>query len=249
MDDFKLLIDFHKNAGHLGPGSSEDTEKALSLTNLNCDEPLKIADIGCGTGAQTLTLAKKCHGHITAVDLFPEFLETLTKRSDIEGLSDKITTLSSPMEDLPFSQNEFDLLWSEGAVYIMGFNEGITAWKDYIKSGGFLVVSEISWITDTRPDELTEYWQSQYPGIDTVSAKTEQLEKAGYKPTAHFIMPEKSWNQNYYGPMEDRFESFLKSHNYSEEAVSLVDAEKAEIDWFKKYSRYYSYVFYIAQKL
>mgnify|MGYP006308078833 FL=1 len=34
------------------------------------DHTLKVADIGCGTGGQTITLAKNLNGPIAAVDLF-----------------------------------------------------------------------------------------------------------------------------------------------------------------------------------
>ncbi|GAM56739.1 probable transcription regulator [Vibrio ishigakensis] len=48
------------------------------------------------------------------------------------------------MGDLPFEEDSFDVLWSEGAVYNIGFETGIRDWRKYLKSGGTLVVSELT---------------------------------------------------------------------------------------------------------
>ena len=80
MTELELIIDLHKNSDRQGPGSENDTLKALGFLNLPTDQHLKVADIGCGSGGQTLTLAKKIKGQITAVDLFPEFLDELNER-------------------------------------------------------------------------------------------------------------------------------------------------------------------------
>ena len=85
MKEFDLLVDLHKHMQRQGPGSPRVTEKAIELTGLMDRRELDIADIGCGTGGQTLSLASHLDGKITAVDIFPEFLEILTLVSS--GLS------------------------------------------------------------------------------------------------------------------------------------------------------------------
>ena len=49
-------------------------------------------------------------------------------------------------------------------------------------------------------------------------------------------------------PLENTFAGFLARNN-SDDAKSIVEAEQHEIALYKKYSAYYSYGFYIAQKL
>lgn len=110
MTEIELLIDLHINAERQGPGSNEDTLKALSFIDLDKNRPLKIADIGCGTGSQTITLAQNIAGTITAVDLFPEFLEELEKLAKSLSLTDKITTLQKSMDELPFEKEEYDII-------------------------------------------------------------------------------------------------------------------------------------------
>lgn len=249
MTEIELLVDFHKNAERQGPGSSFETIKALNLTGVDKNETLKIADIGCGSGSQTIALAQNTNGQITAVDLFPEFLEKLNSKAKKLGLNNKITTLKKSMEDLPFDNEEFDIIWSEGAIYNMGFKTGIKEWKNYIKKGGYLAVSEITWITNSRPDEIEEHWNNEYPEIDTASNKIKILEQNGFTPVGYFILPESSWIDNYYQPIEKRINDFLKKHHNSEIAKSIVDGEKEEIKKYKKYKNYFSYGFYIAKKI
>ena len=249
MTEIELLIDFHKDANRQGPGSALETMKALNLIGVNQKENLKIADIGCGSGAQTIVLVQNINGQITAVDLFPEFLVELDNKAKKLGLHHRIKTLKKSMEDLPFDNEEFDLIWSEGAIYIKGFETGIKEWKNYLKTGGYLAVSEITWITNSRPKEIEEYWNKEYPEIDTASNKIRILEANGYALFGYFILSQNSWIDNYYKPMEKRFSAFLEKHNYSEMVRNIVEEHKEEIRKYQKYKDYYSYGFYIAKKI
>ena len=116
MEDYQLLIDLHKSANRQGPGGDAESEKALNLAMIDRATPLKIADIGCGTGASTLLLARLLDAQITAVDFLQDFLEVLEVRSERMGLSKKVTTLCCSMDNLPFLNEEYDVIWSEGAT-------------------------------------------------------------------------------------------------------------------------------------
>lgn len=248
MTELELIIDLYKNSDRQGPGSKNDTLRALDLLNLPADHNLKVADIGCGSGGQTISLAKHLNGQITAVDLFPDFLDELNEKSQELGLTPKIVTLEKSMDDLPFKNEEFDLIWSEGAIYNIGFENGIKKWKDYLKVGGYLAVSEITWITQSRPKAIEEFWNSEYPEISTASNKIKQLEDSGYSLVAYFYLSQDSWIETYYKPLQARFNDFLSRHNNSELARKVVADYQAEIDLYLKFKDYFSYGFYIARK-
>lgn len=248
MTELELIIDLHKNSERQGPGSENDTLRALDLLNLSSGKSLKVADIGCGSGGQTISLAKNLNGQITAVDLFSEFLIELNEKSQKLGLTDKIVTLEKSMDDLPFKKNEFDLIWSEGAIYNIGFENGLKKWKDYLKVGGYLAVSEITWITHSRPKEIEEFWKAEYPEVDTASNKIRQLEKNGYSLVGYFYLSHDSWIETYYKPMQSRFKTFLKRNNNSKLAKKVVEDNQAEIEMYQKFKDYYSYGFYIARR-
>jgi len=248
MEDYTLLIDLHKHANRQGPGGDAETTKALDLCLVDRSAPLKIADIGCGTGASTLCLARQLNARITAVDFLQEFLEVLESRAKTEGLSDRISALLCSMDSLPFDDKEFDIIWSEGAIYNIGFKNGINAWKRYLKPGGLLVVSEITWITESRPAELQKHWDSEYPEMDVASSKIRSLEESGYSPIGYFVLPQHCWLDNYYRPMQNHFSDFLQRNGNSQEARAVIEAESREIELYEKYREYYSYGVYIAGK-
>ena len=72
------------------------------------------------------------------------------------------------MDNLTFDKNSFDVIWSEGAIYNIGFEKGLSLWRNYLKDNGYIAVSEISWLIDTRPEEIQQYWVNAYPEIYTI---------------------------------------------------------------------------------
>lgn len=248
MTELELIIDLHKDNWRQGPGGERETRLAMELAGLDAQRPVRVADIGCGTGAATLFLAEALNAEITAVDLFPEFLDVLNVRAQERGVADRISTLLGSMEELPFNDEEYDVIWSEGAVYNMGFEKGISYWQRFLKPGGILAVSEITWLTATRPAELEAYWKEEYPEVDTASAKLAILEGSGYMPAGYFFLPERCWSENYYAPLRDSFPSFLERNSESAEAPGIVEAEESEINLYERFKAFYSYGFYIGKK-
>lgn len=248
-DELELVLDFHLKADRQGPGSSQDTLRALSFVDLKQNPTIRIADIGCGAGAQTFDLANNLNAHIVAVDIFPEFLDELKLRLGIQKPNSKIEALESSMENLPFGEEELDMIWSEGAIYNMGFSAGIQEWKKFLKPGGYIAVSEITWLTHNRPKEIEDYWNTHYPEIDTASNKINVLEENGFMIKGYFPLGEDSWLNNYYLPMENRIDSFLEKHNHSDLARQFVEGEKEEIQKYKTFKDFYSYGFYIGKKI
>lgn len=249
MENLELLIDLHKNGDRQGPGGNCETERAITLASLDTSQRLRIADLGCGTGASTLCLANTLNAYITAVDFVPEFIEILRRKVEASSLSQRVHPTVGSMDKVTFAHNELDAIWSEGAVYNIGFEQGINNWRPFLKPKGILAVSEITWLTDRRPDEIQAYWTSQYPEIDTASSKLKILEEAGYSPMGYFVLPERCWLDNYYYPLQSRFDEFLSRHSHSDDAQALVEAEIQEIAVYKKFKAYFSYGFYIARKL
>ncbi len=250
MSELDLLVDLHLRNPRQGPGSDADTLHAFHLTGVDVNQPLAIADLGCGTGASSLCLASHLpHAHITAVDFLPEFLAELENRAGKAGLDSRITTCEASMDSLPLAEESLELIWSEGAVYNIGFERGIREWKRYLKPGGILVVSEITWLTSSRPDELQTFWDEQYPEIDTASGKISVLEQNGYVLKGYFPLSLQSWMDTYYRPLQAGFSDFLARQHQSIDAVEVVEAEKREMDLFQRHHEYVSYGVYVAEKL
>lgn len=245
--DFSFICDYFKLLERQGPGSPEVTRKALSfIENLPVDA--RMADLGCGTGTQTLELAINTTGHITALDLFPDFIEILDKRITERGLQNRMSTVVGTMAEPPFGEEELDLIWSEGAIYNIGFENGLRLWNKFLKPGGYVAVSEASWFTPTRPDEINNFWVEAYPEIDTIPNVIAKMERTGYIPVAHFILPTTCWTEHFYAPQPAAQEIYLASHAGNKLAEELVASQRYEESLYNKYKDYYGYVFYIGQK-
>ena len=248
MDDVQLLIDLHKPNPRLGPGSEATTRLALELSGLQGRPGLEVADLGCGTGASAITLAEHLDARITAVDLFPEFLDELKRRAEERGVQGRVTTVAASIDALSFEPESLDVIWSEGAIYNIGFEAGVVAWRPFLKPGGVLAVSEITWLTAERPAELQAHWEHEYPQIDLASGKLAVLERHGFTPIGYFPLPEACWLENYYRPLQARFPALLEHYAHSDAARACVEAEEREIALYERHRAHVSYGFYIARK-
>jgi ubiquinone/menaquinone biosynthesis C-methylase UbiE len=246
--DFNLICEYFSAIERQGPGSPEVTKKALSFID-NLTTESRIADLGCGTGGQTMVLAQNAPGQITGIDLFPAFTDLLIKNSRKQNFHGRIKGITGSMEDLPFQEEELDLIWCEGAIYNIGFERGLNEWRKFLKTGAYVAVSEISWFTAERPAEIEKFWMDAYPEIDTIPNKTAQLQKAGYIPTAIFVLPENCWTEHFYAPQVAAQEAFLKKHDGNKTAEELVANERCEAQLYQKYKAFYGYVFYIGKKV
>ena len=144
MDDLELLLDLHIGGERQGRGSDAATRSALALSGLTGRSGLAVADIGSGTGAATLVLAQDLDASVTAVDLLEPLLDVLGERARRAGIADRITTLAASMDALPFEPGSLDAIWSEGAIYNIGFEHGVRAWRSFLRPGGVLAVTEIA---------------------------------------------------------------------------------------------------------
>ena len=246
--DFSLICEYFSSLKRQGPGSPEITIKALSFID-NLNKESRIADIGCGTGGQTRVLAKHLEGMITGIDLFPNFIELFNAKAGELNLQDKLKGLVGSMDNLPFAKEELDLIWSEGAIYNIGFERGLKEWRAFLKPSGFMAVSEASWFTEERPAEIEEFWMDAYSGIDTIPNKLAQMQKAGYIPLASFILPENCWTEHFYAPQIAAQEAFLKKHAGNATAEAFIANQRHERQLYNKYKAYYGYVFYIGKKI
>jgi len=246
--DLNLICEYFSNMERQGPGSPEVTMKALSFVEKLTPES-KIADIGCGTGGQTMVLANNTPGQITGVDLFPTFIDMFNANRQKLNLQEKVVGVVGSMENLHFQDEELDLIWSEGSIYNIGFERGINDWRKFLKTGAFIAVSEASWFTDERPAEIEAFWANAYAEIDTIPHKVSQIQKAGYVPVATFVLPENCWTDHFYTPQRSVQEHFLKKHAGNKSAEDFIEYQRHEAALYNKYKEFYGYAFYIGKKL
>jgi len=246
--DFRLIREYFSSVERQGPGSPQVTVQALDFID-NLTESSRIADIGCGTGGQTMELAQKAMGKITAIDLSPEYIEKLNKKAKLTNLQDRVKGIVGSMENLPFRKDEFDLIWSEGAIYHIGFERGLKEWRRFLKKGGYIAVSENTWFTDERPEEIQEFWNKAYHEIDTIPNKVAQMQKNGYMTIATFILPENCWTEHFFPAFDAVQEIFLKKYAGNQAAENFIKHEQHVKELYYKYKAYFGLAFYIGKRI
>lgn len=243
-----IFFEIHKNLPREGPGDSESTIKALSFIP-KIPEDGKILDIACGPGMQTMDLAENTGASIEALDTHQPFIEVLKKKIIEAGLSDRVHTRNHSMFNLDYEEESVDLIWSEGAIYIMGFEQGLKEWRKFLKPGAFMAVTEVSWLKKEVSNEPQAFWGKHYPEIGRISKNIKIIEHSGYVPVAHFILPEETWWKFYYTPMIKRIEKLRKEHIGDPEWEMALEDELEEVELYKNYASEYGYVFYIMKKI
>ena len=241
-----IFFEIHQDLPREGPGDNASTRRALALLAHLPPQSL-IVDVGCGPGMQTLELARSTQGKIVAVDTHQPFLDKLRQRALAEGVLDRITPVRASMSSLDLKDQSVDVFWSEGAIYIMGFEQGLRAWQRFLKPGGYVAVTEATWLRADPPDDLAAFWAMGYPAMQTVEGNLDIIRAAGYREVSHFTLPPSAWWTNYYTPLEARIAMLRDKYRGDSEALQQLDTEELEIDLYRKYSDWYGYVFYIMQ--
>jgi SAM-dependent methyltransferase len=242
-----LFWEIYSDLPREGPGDDVSTRLAFSMCEGLPRAP-RVLDIGCGPGMQTLELARLCDGGITVVDTHKPFLDELRRRARAAGVEGRITPAEASMFDLPFEPASFDLIWCEGAAYIMGLEAAFTGWRPLLADGGYVALSEIRWLKSDPPAELADFW-TQYPGMGTVADASAIIARAGYAEIGHFTLPDASWWDDYYTPTEARLAMLEAKYSGTSVDLTLLAETRREVDLRRRYADYYGYVFFVARKL
>lgn len=90
----------------------------LAIQALQLPPGSRGLDAGCGIGLQVLLLleAVGSAGHVTGLDLSPEFLDYAKSIVEEAGLSEQASLQQGDVNNLPFGDDSFDWAWSANCV-------------------------------------------------------------------------------------------------------------------------------------
>lgn len=242
----KVFFEIHRNLPREGPGDSKSTRRAYRMLTGLPEKP-QVLDVGCGPGMQTIELAKISNAQITAVDNHQPYVDTLEKKATAEGVKEKISAKNSDMKNLDFKAKSFDVIWSEGAIYNIGFEKGLREWRRFLVDNGYFAVSELCWIDPKPPQEVKEFFKTEYPAMKTVKENLSIIFDVGYNLIGYFVLPESSWWSDYYLPISSKLPALKAKYSADEDALATIAHEELEIEIFRKYSKHYGYVFFVMQ--
>ena len=201
------------------------TRKAFRLTP-RMDKP-RILDIGCGSGISTLELARLGQGEIIGIDIDQAALDKFTAKIKEAGLADRIQAINCSMFDMDFADEIFDMIWSEGSIYAIGFERGLREWRRFLKPGGFMVVH----------DEQ-----------GNVKGKLKQISKCNYELIGYFILSEDTWWTEYFAPLEKLVAESRARYSDDPKVLEELRQAQKELDMFKKHPERNSSVCFVMKK-
>ena len=240
-DPVALLFDGMEK---LGPGGNAHTLHVLRL--LPKQQFRVVVDAGCGTGRQTLALAKELGTVVHAVDSSEPFLKDLVRRAREANVEQLVQGHCMDMKDIPQIFQGIDLLWSEGAAYNIGFPNALASWASAMAPHGFAVISELSWLKAQAPDAAREFFRSGYPDMQSVQHNLAVAERAGYKVLTTYTLPRQAWVDDYYDILAPRAKALL---DHPDPSVRDFAAETVrEIETFQCSDDSYGYVFFVLQR-
>lgn len=233
----------HAGLPKQGPGSDASTARALALCGALPPAP-RILDLGCGSGRQSITLARLTGGFVTAVDRWAPSLATLRERAEAAGLGDRIETLQQSMGELRLGARTFDLVWCESAIYSLGFDAALRAWRPLLAPGAALAVSELAWTRADAPERARRFWAAGYPAMRTHEENLFALAEGGYELSGSFTLPASDWQDGYYAELALRLPA-LRAQHVEPEARRVLDATLEEIAVWGEREGSFEYVFYV----
>lgn len=230
-----------------GPGDAEATLAALRCVS-GLPETPRVLDAGCGSGASTLVLAQALpRSIIVGIDTLEPLLERLKASARAEGLDAQIETRCISMETVDVS--EFDLIWSEGAVYSLGVDVALRHWVNSLACGAHVVFSEACWFAapDERDATLVDYWREEYPQMRDeagVAALIDTL--GGYEVLATLRLGRDTRMQSFYGPLARRCDHLRTGASGS--MLQVIAMAEREIEIFRRYSDCFGYTFFVLKR-
>lgn len=230
------MLALHEGLPRQAPGSDRTSAHLLSLVGPLPEEPV-VLDLGCGPGRASLMLARVLGAAVTALDTHQPFLDQLRHDAQRLGLDDRITTVATSMEHPPAAPGSVDLLWCEGAAYILGLDRALAAWRPLITPQGVVVVTEIGASTDPPGNEVRQFWDGAYP-LRRRDQQQAIAQEAGLRIDSTYTLPDRDWFDEYYTPLWERTEHVDRSDRAMAQAA---DAARAEIELRRRHPREYEY--------
>ena len=238
----------------LGPGHEETTAAMLARIHPFLPHPARIADMGCGTGADAVDLALTLpEAQIYAVDALPAMAKACRDRARRAGIAERVTVFVGDMCSNfldRLGMDQLDLIWASSSVYAVGRGTALAAWAPLLRPGGWLLFSDLVWLAspDQRPREIATFWKGAYPGMAMPGQVIADIAAAGLQPISQHLLTAADW-QAYYGPLPKRLEGLREQAGPPDGALArAVAALTDEIRIFDTGFGTYTSGFFIARR-
>lgn len=242
----EIFFKIYEGLDREGPGSFAMVERALAAC-VGLPERPRVLELGCGSGGATMNLARAMDGDILATEVYQPYLDSLVERAGAAGLGHRISARKMDMGAVEAEPESFDLIWCEGAAYILGVDKALPYWRSFLKPGGCLVFSDAVWLTDEVPDEVRAFWATGYPAMRTAADNVAAAEGFGYRSLDHFTIDTTCWDE-FYGDVERRLAEVEPVLGNDPDGRAIIDATREEIRLYRAWPGLYGYEMHVLQK-
>ena len=173
----------------------------------------RVLDIGCGSGIPSLELARLSQGEVIGIDIDQPALDKFDIRIKQAGLIDQVQALNCSMFNMDFPDESFDIVWSEGSIYAIGFERGLREWKRLLKPSGFIVVH----------DEQ-----------GNVKGKLKQISNCDYELLGYFVLSKEIWCAEYFTPLEKWITESGTKYTNDPKIIEELHQAQVELDMFNE---------------
>ena len=151
------------------------------------------------------------------------------------------------MDNLPFEEKSFDIIWAEGSAFIMGLSSALAYWKTFLKPDGFLVFSDLTWFTDLPTEECRDFFDAISPDMPSEPGTEEIIRSAGFIVIGSFRLPDVGWWDHFYSPLAERIPLLKEKYATNNDAMDIIRGLEHEMEIHRKYSKEYGYCFFIVK--
>jgi ubiquinone/menaquinone biosynthesis C-methylase UbiE len=201
------------------------TRKAFRMLP-KLDKP-RILDVGCGSGVPTMELARLGQGEVIGIDIDQPTLDKLDRKIKEAGFSNQVQAVNCSILDMSFPDESFDIIWSEGSIFVIGFERGIWEWKHLLKTNGFMVIH----------DEM-----------GNIEEKLEQISKCGYMLLGYFVLSQDTWRAEYFAPLEKLVAKSQTILTDDPQALEELNQARRELEMFRNNPERNNSVYFVIQK-
>jgi cyclopropane fatty-acyl-phospholipid synthase-like methyltransferase len=236
------MLEFFANLDRLAPGSSDTTRRALAMVP-DLDARTRALELGCGCGSASLILAESLPGRLVAVDLHAPFVARLRERALALGLGDRIDARVADMREPGI--DGVDLVWAEGSLYTIGFDDGLELCRRLLAPGGVIAISELVWLREHPSAPVHAFFAEHYPPMRHRTQLMADVRERGWMLHGEFVLPRSDWD-NYYDPLRERVALFADDPEPDTRADAAMVGREIEIH--ERFGDEYGYVFFVAGK-
>ena len=231
-EEFEAFMELYSGLPREGPGTVDSLLNVLEIADT---PPLgRVLDAACGSGADCVSFSRA----LPNVELIGiEQQEAFINAAKARGIHADFR-----VGDMLWPEGEFDLIWCAGAVYFVGVETALEAWRSHLRLNGKIALSELVWTAQPSSDAKA-FWQDAYPQMDSKNGFAARIEACGFSILSAEPLGRAGW-EDYYNALRKNV-AHLKGQS---DVMDTVCAEtEAEIAIYDAHFGEFDYVLYLVE--